>query len=451
MHFERALLQEVETKPSDPPKTSKPITVQINPATLRIQTTASVDAGKDTGRQRTQYQGTTSTLSFDLVFDTSDEGTTDEPLDVRKRTAEIERFVWPAKKKAAPPRVQFKYGTLTVTGVMTSVNIDLDLFSANGVPLRAKCAVQIKEQKTEFDLAQDGAGANNALGATPPLQPGTAGQPSSGAANPGPTPTDRTGTANAGESAPSFATRMGLDPKAWKGLQGISDPMSLQAGQQIDFSSALSLEAGLGAQAGPVAGLLGPAGGGATDPASPVPPSPLPAAVGLTGHDLTSAGGLTSVLNQLAAGAAGTAATAAASSFGSTTQTAGSRSPGAAGAVAAPSTQPGAAGTPATGRSGSASGQPGQPGQPDPRAITYGYGVPLRPRRAIVGPTTLGLVHERHRAVMAGGELPPESRDVTVPGWQALAVDPAAASSRAGSCGCGCAGSRRDALCGGCP
>lgn len=202
MHFEKALLQEVETKPSDPPKTSKPITVQINPATLRIQTTASVDAGKDTGRQRTQYQGTTSTLSFDLVFDTSDEGTTDEPLDVRKRTAEIERFVWPAKKKAAPPRVQFKYGTLTVTGVMTSVNIDLDLFSANGVPLRAKCAVQIKEQKAEFDLAQDGAGANNALGATPPLQPGTAGQPSSGAANPGPAPTDRTGTANAGRARP---------------------------------------------------------------------------------------------------------------------------------------------------------------------------------------------------------------------------------------------------------
>lgn len=237
--------------------------------------------------------------------------------------------------------------------------------------------------------------------------------------------------------------------------------MSLQAGQQIDFSSSLSLEAGLGAQAGPVAGLLGSAGGGATDPASSLPPSPVPAAVGLTGHDLTSAGGLTSVLNQLAAGAAGTAATAASSSFGSTTQTAGSRSPGAVGAVAAPSTQPGPS-IPATGSTESASGQPSQAAQPDPRAITYGYGVPLRPRRAIVGPTTLGLVHELHRAVMAGGVLPPESRDTTVPRWQALAVDPAAASSPAGSCGCvgqgttrpgtgcGCSGSRRHDLYGGC-
>ena len=73
------------------------------------------------------------------------------------RTSKVEQFVWPAGPKASPPRVEFRYGPLTVVGTMTTFNMDLDLFSANGVPLRAKCAVTIKEQKPAFDLVQEGA------------------------------------------------------------------------------------------------------------------------------------------------------------------------------------------------------------------------------------------------------------------------------------------------------
>ena len=114
---------------------------------------STVDFGKDAGRQKTSYQGSTSTLSFDLVFDSADEGTTETPVDVRTRTRQLERFVLPQmnQPKAVPPRVQFTYGSFTVIGAMTTLNQDFDLFSANGVPLRAKCAVTIKEQKPEFD------------------------------------------------------------------------------------------------------------------------------------------------------------------------------------------------------------------------------------------------------------------------------------------------------------
>src|SRR4029453_4599273 len=75
MEFKRAALQEVDPKPagSGPPKLVKgsKIEVQINPASLRLQMANSVDSGKGYGRPSTQYQGTaSSTLSFDLVFDT---------------------------------------------------------------------------------------------------------------------------------------------------------------------------------------------------------------------------------------------------------------------------------------------------------------------------------------------------------------------------------------------
>ena len=129
----------------------------------------------------------------------------------------------------------------------------------------------IKEQKPEFDANLAGPGANKGTGATPPVSP-TAG---AGSATPGsaggpgttpPAPTDSTGTALAGETAADFAQRMGLDPKAWKGLQGISDLLRLQAGQQIDFSFSLSSGAGIGVEVGATAHL-----GGAAPRPAPAP------------------------------------------------------------------------------------------------------------------------------------------------------------------------------------
>ena len=180
MEFKKAFLQAISEKPNSTDPVGPKIEVQINPATLRYQMASTVDFGKDAGRQKTTYQGSTSTLSFDLVFDSADQGTTESPVDVRTRTRQLESFVLPQKNKtkAVPPRLQFTYGTFTVIGAMTALNQDFDLFSANGVPLRAKCAVTIKEQKPEFDANKAGPGANTGTGATSPV-PGGAG-PGSG-------------------------------------------------------------------------------------------------------------------------------------------------------------------------------------------------------------------------------------------------------------------------------
>jgi hypothetical protein len=425
MEFKQATLEEVEEKPSANPKPATgdnqtgPIRVQINPASLRLQMSNNVDAGKAHSRPSTQSQGSSSsTLSFDLIFDTADEGTTEEPVDVRTRTRHVERFLLPMpdSAKAVPPRVRFTYGTLTVVGVMTSLNQDFDFFSMNGVPLRAKCAVTIKEQKPEFDAKLKGSGANKGAGAVPPLPP----RPGSGAGSRA-APADRTGTALAGESAAGFAARMGLDPRAWKDFAGaLADPLRLAAGLRIDFSSSASTHTGLGVQVGATQGAQ-PDGSGTA--AAPGPLKPL------DGPALTAAGGLTRALDRAAAMRGRRAAEAARASFQA--------------APAAP------AGVVARGPAGAAPAAPADSPAPaatitaDPRAAGYGFGVPLRDRRGVTTGNSEGLVHQRGRGATASPlDGIPESDDPTVPRWAALrrAGGPQAGQSRHPAVRCGCQG-----------
>jgi hypothetical protein len=420
--FKKATLVAVKaTADAEPKDDGTPIEVQINPATLRLQMASTVDVGKDTGRPKVSYQGSTSTLSFDLVFDTADEGTTDNPLDVRTRTRQLERFVLPEMKqaKAVPPRVRFTYGTLSVVGAMTGLNQDFDLFARNGVPLRAKCAVTIRVQRPEFDATLAGPGANTGAGAVPPVPPDAVGPGAAPAAPlpaPPPPPADRTGTALGGESAPDFASRMGLDPRAWKTMQGITDPLRLHAGLQVDFSSSVGLDVGLGAAVGGTAGIT--VGGTAVAaPLAPGRPATAP-----SGPALAAAGGLTRALDQAAAVTAGTAAAAARAAF---TPHAGDGAPAApATVVAAPVAEREQVAPPA-----------------DPRATGFGFGVPLRPRIGVGHTVATALVRVRSRAG-AVGDRPPETDDRTVPGWTALRALRTTAGSAHGPCRCGCGGAR---------
>src|SRR5262245_47884969 len=163
-------------------KGDKGIKVQLNPRSLRFQMTNSVDAARTSGSPAQQSQGTrTMTLSMDLVFDTADEGQPGAPVNVRTKTQQVARFVLPAPKakKQRPPRVRFTWGDLVVEGVMTSMSEDIDLFSPDGVPLRAKVSIQISEQKPELATLKEGSGANKGADAEPPggggAGPGSAG------------------------------------------------------------------------------------------------------------------------------------------------------------------------------------------------------------------------------------------------------------------------------------
>ncbi len=336
----------------------KAITVQFNPSTLRLQMSNNVDIKKAFGNKpATQYDGTsTATLSFDLIFDTADRGTTENPVDVRDQVDPLRQFLLPAKAaKAVPPRVRFIYGTFRLVGILTALNVDYDLFAASGVPLRAKCAVTIKEHLPEYEANQLGPGGNT--GAAAKDDSGLLG-PSAGA----PAEPDRAGTALEGESAPDFAARMGLDPGAWPELDlGGLDAFSLTAGASIEFSASVSLE--LGSTAGVTAGESrgGPVlGGSVVDPRA-----------------VTAAGGLQGAIDHDARIEAAAAATATRSGFGVPARPAAAAGP-------AGSTGPIVSVPPVA--------------RPDMRSRTYGFGVPLRDQ---VGITTspAGATPPRWRVV----------------------------------------------------
>lgn len=231
--------------PTEVPKTSVP--VQFNPTSLRVQIANRTAGGQQAGAQARQRPGTGEMqVSFDLVFDTADEGG-----DVLKKTADVERFVRPKSSKPgeeAPPRVLFEWGSFLVQGTMESANLDLDLFDAGGIPLRAKVAVTIKGQDPRWTYQPQPAPSNanqpsNPAGAQTGLPAGAPGTQGSAKAP------DKVVQAMPGESLQQLAARHGLDPSAWRALaDGLGNPLKLALGQEVALPPGLGQGAATGRQ-----------------------------------------------------------------------------------------------------------------------------------------------------------------------------------------------------------
>jgi contractile injection system tube protein len=457
--------------------------VQFNPASLRFTLQSVNDRGQTPARQTEQHLGSGNvTLALDLHFDTADEGTTDAPVNVRTRTAEVAKFMLPADQSAKPPpRVRFHWGDFVLTGVMESYQEEVDLFSPQGVPLRSKVSISISAQDPKFAAGATGPAAKTGAGATVPGgiggAPGTVGFGASlsvgasaslslgggleagagvslgGGAGLG----DRTGVALGGESAAEFAARMGVDPNAWRGVAGgLDSTISLDAGTEIDFSSNLSANTGLGAAVGVEAGRsasveesVGLGGEAASSPRAGAAPGTA------SGMALAAAGGV-----QAAVAAAQTAEVTTAASDAK--QAYGLAAP-APETIAAEALVPPAALQPRPPLRSAELPVPAEetpaappPRQPDARATTFGHGVPLR---------TAVIVAADNRSGALGGvvALGPRARravetpvtpDPTKPPWLALPDSDArrraadAAQQRRPTCPCGCDRSSTGCGCG---
>ncbi|MER7756225.1 hypothetical protein [Kitasatospora sp. NPDC097643] len=405
------------------------VEVQFNPVSLRLSRNNNVDRGgtstRTQKRQNPAQEG--ATLSFDLAFDTAEQGGPGEYVDVRDWTAVVRQFVEPPPKKKGdpPPVVRFVWGPLRFNGIVTQVNEELDLFAPDGTPLRAKVAVTIAEQNFTYEANETGAGRRDARAATDP-----------GAARPGSTPgtagtarPQQLAQAQAGESAQQLLARLGLDPAAWRGaMRGLDSPLSLtagfnvQLGVEVEAGGSVGLSAGFAGEvaATSVAGLAGALGLGVDG----VPPGGGPAGGGVGGGGAAGVGAGgdigTAVAGVDAATAAGFALSAGGGIAASVNTVVGARAAlavdQARGAFAVPAggstggTAGGSAGGMAPGRPGAAgpagstyggrppAADPTTPAAPlgtDPRALTYGRGVPLRSR---ADPGTLA-------EVTAGGAL----------------------------------------------
>jgi hypothetical protein len=356
-----------------------PVSVQFNPATLRLSRRNNVDrTGVTTGSQkRHQPAPEAATLAFDLEFDTSEQGSPGQWTDVRRWTALVRQFVEPTAQapEAAPPAVRFAWGTLVFDGIIDQVTEELDHFAPDGTPLRAKIAVSIAEQNPDFETGKIGPAARKA----PPSPRRTpTGTPPTGR-GPGESGTRRTDQvvpARAGESAQQLLTRLGFDPSGWRAaMSGLETPLTLAAGTAVQLGPEV-----LGG--GPV--TPAPAAGFAATGAVASPETlaaALQPGVPEGGFALAAAGGVTAAAATVERARAQASETAARAAFGAPAAASGPSPPG--GSAATSARAPAA--TPAV----------------DPRAAGYGRDVPLRPR-PVPSPGAPGPAGQRP-AAPAGG------------------------------------------------
>jgi len=372
--LKKATLAEVDAKGN----VNDEMAVQFNPTTLRLQMANSIDSGNSKGRQNWTYNGTSSsTLTVELVFDTGDEGTSSQPADVRDKTAMVRRFMLPKEKSAdAPPSVRFHWGSFVLTGVMTSASEDLELFTSEGTPLRAKMSISIKEQDPRFAAPKSpqkpsGRGGLGALGSDlgdlNPFGPGGLGLAVDA--------TNRLAEALDGESAADFLARNGLAPEAWRAIaNGLEDTLSLSAGDSIGFNVGLPVGGisigGIGTAGAGGGFAIGSGGPGSTE-------------VGLTGTGaaagfaMSAAGGLSAAVQAQAVATAAAGAEANRAAFTTSTQASqpASATPPAGDDRARLRDVANARTAPPTAAAPSA-----PPPVADQRATSFGRGIPLRDR-----------------------------------------------------------------------
>ena len=157
--------------------------VHFNPETLDITFTNTVQKGRSNQPAQT-VSDTTSKLSVELIFDTTLDGT-----DVRAKTIKIAKFMDPDQRtirrqvpisqtpeqrrqaqaqntptptrtqttrKKIPAIVVFQWGTIWFEGYIDNFKERLELFSAQGIPLRSVVTISMTQQQRNVDpLAND--------------------------------------------------------------------------------------------------------------------------------------------------------------------------------------------------------------------------------------------------------------------------------------------------------
>lgn len=162
-------------------KEAATIKVHFNPETLDITCSNTIKKGKGKGAAKVVVSDKSAKLSMELIFDTTmpsesaGAGSTMAGKDVRIETNKIVRLMDPtqktprtknAKEPKLPLIVIFQWGTIRFEGYIDSYREKLELFSSEGVPLRATVSISITQQQRSFVPSQGvKGGKSNATGA----------------------------------------------------------------------------------------------------------------------------------------------------------------------------------------------------------------------------------------------------------------------------------------------
>ena len=214
-----------DTKASFEVEKGGPIPFLFNPAELSMSLAAKWEAESDD--EEPQFKGMdTETLSFTLLLDSTQNpgkmvtSPTDKPQPVTKWTSKLINLVRPDAVSGTnkdtnderPPWVRFQWGDfVSFKAVVESLDITFKLFSPDGVPLRAECAITLR--KFEDDD-------------TWPKQNPTSGTPAP----------ERSHLMQPGETLDRVAAVELADPTAWRSIaqaNGIRDPFKVRPGVQV--------------------------------------------------------------------------------------------------------------------------------------------------------------------------------------------------------------------------
>jgi hypothetical protein len=221
------------------PQDAEGVDLDFNPETLTIRVANTLqDRPARRGRQRTQFVGSSSsTLTFDAVFDSTRPknrpgetggAASEEELDVRRRTEKLAKLLQvsdPKAKEPAPKRVRFSWGSILFDGVVDSYTEVLEYFSPEGVPLRSKVSLSLKEQKFEYQFNEGQSAARR-----------TGGSGGGG------------GTGAGGPDDALAPLGVGLDKAGDVAKQnGLDSLLELDASLDLSFDASLSVDVGVSA------------------------------------------------------------------------------------------------------------------------------------------------------------------------------------------------------------
>lgn len=217
--LEKAKLIEVKSDGSE----GTTLPVQFNPQSLKLNFSNQWASGNQPQGSSPQFVGTSTTkLSMELWFDVTlplPDGAPDARGDVRNLTAAVAYFMTvqnpndPKQENRVPPKMKFQWGSFLFNGTMDSMDETIDLFSPDGVPLRANVSINLSKHDLTFEFASAGGASTPAAGTTP------------------------LSTAKAGDSLQQLAAKAGISN--WQGVaraNGIANPRLLQPGSMVNLS-----------------------------------------------------------------------------------------------------------------------------------------------------------------------------------------------------------------------
>jgi hypothetical protein len=221
----KAELREINLDTGAEIDTSRRVSVQFNPESLKVsfanQIQPPTGSGTQNGNPPQQFVGAgTTKLALQLWFDVNAPHT-GEINDVRKMTEKVTYFITPKEdpkgsKQFKPPGVRFIWGSFQFDGLLESLEESLEFFSSEGRPLRASVTLNLSQQKIDiYKFADTPSGNKKSPGANPLT------------------------TAPKGSTIQEIAANQGkID--LWKSIaaaNGIENPRNLLPGQLIDMNA----------------------------------------------------------------------------------------------------------------------------------------------------------------------------------------------------------------------